>query len=270
MNTTLVNTQIDLEIKYNKNQLMSKVIESFKTNPWYEETMLQNQIDFEFGYEVLAHIYNHRRANVPTMVGCLRHIYNDSQKTADMLMQCVIADLLDWSADEQVFIIKWDLVESIKQEIETYQFPLPLVVPPRIIKKNHHNGYYKSKGSLILKNNYHTDDICIDHINRVNQIPLVLNMNTATFVKNKWRNLDKKKIGETYAEFEERKRAFNTYDKVSFKVMREINALSDHFYLTHKYDFRGRTYDQGYHVNYQGNDWNKAVVEFFDKEIIED
>ena len=34
------------------------------------------------------------------------------------------------------------------------------------------------------------------------------------------------------------------------------------FYLTHAYDKRGRTYAQGYHVSYQGNDWNKACVQF--------
>jgi len=38
--------------------------------------------------------------------------------------------------------------------------------------------------------------------------------------------------------------------------------------LTHKYDKRGRCYSQGYHVNPQGNDWNKAVIEFAEKEPV--
>ncbi len=44
---------------------------------------------------------------------------------------------------------------------------------------------------------------------------------------------------------------------------------SNVFHMTHKYDKRGRTYSQGYHVNYQGNPWNKACIEFADKEVVD-
>jgi DNA-directed RNA polymerase len=43
-------------------------------------------------------------------------------------------------------------------------------------------------------------------------------------------------------------------------------AGGNRFWLTHKYDKRGRTYCQGYHVSYQGNDYNKACIEFADGE----
>ena len=41
-------------------------------------------------------------------------------------------------------------------------------------------------------------------------------------------------------------------------------------YLTHKYDKRGRVYCQGYYISYQGTDWNKAVIELSNKEIVSD
>jgi DNA-directed RNA polymerase len=44
--------------------------------------------------------------------------------------------------------------------------------------------------------------------------------------------------------------------------------LGNEFYLTHRYDKRGRCYAQGYHVNPQGNDWNKAVIELAEKEVV--
>ena len=47
-----------------------------------------------------------------------------------------------------------------------------------------------------------------------------------------------------------------------------MNMAGNHFYLTHRYDKRGRTYAQGYYINPQGNEWNKAVLEFADKEIV--
>lgn len=37
---------------------------------------------------------------------------------------------------------------------------------------------------------------------------------------------------------------------------------------SHKYDRRGRTYAVGYHVNSQGTDYNKSVLELSRKEII--
>jgi DNA-directed RNA polymerase len=45
--------------------------------------------------------------------------------------------------------------------------------------------------------------------------------------------------------------------------------MGNRFYLTHRYDKRGRTYAQGYHVNTQGNCWNKAVIELADEEVVE-
>jgi DNA-directed RNA polymerase len=48
-----------------------------------------------------------------------------------------------------------------------------------------------------------------------------------------------------------------------------LEGFSNEFYLTHRYDKRGRVYCQGYHVTYQGTPWNKAVLELADKEIIE-
>jgi DNA-directed RNA polymerase len=50
--------------------------------------------------------------------------------------------------------------------------------------------------------------------------------------------------------------------------MEHLAVADDRFYLTNKYDKRGRTYSQGYHVNPQGADWNKGVIELADKELI--
>ncbi len=39
------------------------------------------------------------------------------------------------------------------------------------------------------------------------------------------------------------------------------------FYLTHRYDKRGRTYAQGHFINPQGTEYNKAVLEFSNEEV---
>ena len=51
------------------------------------------------------------------------------------------------------------------------------------------------------------------------------------------------------------------------EVMEALFMMGNEFYLTHRYDKRGRCYAQGYHVTTQGNPWNKAVIEFAHEEL---
>lgn len=144
-----------------------------------------------------------------------------------------------------------------------------MVVQPLEVKTNTDTGYYMSSGSVILKKNHHNDDVCLDHINRANNVRYTLNLDTAQFIKNKWKNLDKQKPDETRAEFEDRKKAFRKYDRCSKDVMAILLKHSNSFYLTHAYDKRGRTYCRGYHVSYQATAWNKAVIQFASEELVE-
>lgn len=57
-------------------------------------------------------------------------------------------------------------------------------------------------------------------------------------------------------------RAFRKFDTDARDVIDALLLNDDGFWLTHKYDKRGRTYACAYHLNYQGNDWSKAIVEF--------
>lgn len=67
---------------------------------------------------------------------------------------------------------------------------------------------------------------------------------------------------------EERVKAFETYEKLFMKAAAFLIHQGNEFYLTHKYDKRGRLYSCGYQVSTQGNSFQKAVVELRHKEII--
>jgi DNA-directed RNA polymerase len=62
---------------------------------------------------------------------------------------------------------------------------------------------------------------------------------------------------------------FEKYDRTAKDVITALSIHTDGFYLTHKYDKRGRVYCQGYHINYQGAPWNKATIQLADKELVE-
>lgn len=265
--------QCELETLFNKNQLLPRMRKEFMTEEVLKHCQ-ETEIHYPFALDLMAQMALHKRANVETLVGILARHFDDQespyQACADMLWMAVEADFVDFDTFSEQFVFKYDVTDEVKVELERFQYPLPFVVEPKPVHSNEDTGYFTSKGSILLKNNHHEDDVCLDHINRVNKMKLRINSDTARMVKNQWKNLDHPKQGETKEEFEKRVKAFEKYDRVSREVMESICLTDENqgFWLTHRYDKRGRTYAQGHHVQYQGTAWNKAVVEFYDKELV--
>lgn len=261
--------QMELERLFNKNQLLPRIREEFTNCKEFNfvEYIKSKGIPAKFGIECLVQMALHKRADIGIMVGCLQALTTTPQECADLLLKCAEADLIDWSPDLEIFVVKFTISDDVQAELDCFQFPLPMIVEPTYVETNKQNGYLTSKGSIILRNNHHEDDVCLDHINRMNRIKLTINADVAKLVKNKWRNLDKPKQGETKADFDRRRKAFEKYDRTAKDVIGLLQQHCDEFYLTHKYDKRGRTYCQGYHVSYQGAAWNKAVIHFANQEV---
>lgn len=269
----LFTRQVELEQLFNKNQLLDRISREFTECRQFDFVayLEQEEIPVRFGISLLVQMALHKRTTVSTLVGLLRnHIGGDAQETADLLVRCVNAQLVTWDPALQQFIVIFTIAEETQEEIDRYQFPLPMVVPPRPIRDNMSTGYLLGRqSSVILNGHHHENDVCLDHLNRVNAIRFSLDMQTAAMIKNQWRNLDRRKDGESTADFQSRKRAFEKYDRVAKDVISQLTEFGNVHYMTHQYDKRGRTYCAGYHVNYQGTAWNKAVIQLADKELVE-
>lgn len=265
--------QIEIEKLFHKNQLFPRIKGEFTTCEEFdfEKHMLDHDIDVRFGFDLLVQMVLHKRANLPTLVGALRkHFDGDCQLTTDELLKAVQADLVDWSPVARQFIVKFGISPDVQEDLDRYQYPLPMVVPPKELTSNLDSGYYTGTGSVILRQNHHEEDVCLDHLNQVNKTKFRINQDVATTIKNRWRNLDKPKPDEEQGEYQKRVKAFEKYDRTAHDVMLHLGLAGEgEFYLTHKYDKRGRTYCQGYVVNYQGTAWNKAVIEFANQEVVE-
>ena len=264
--------QMELERLYDKNQLMRRIRGAFKECEEinFAELFQRAEIPEDFGIDLLAHMAVHKRATVPTMVGCLRHHCESDQAAAALLEKAVNARFLEYWAQDKVLVVRFEISEELQAELERFQFPLPMVVPPAKLQSNLDTGYLTGRGSVLLKDNHHDDDVCLDHLNRLNQTKLALNLEVAQTIQNKWKKLDRKKVSETLDEYRQRRRAFEKYDRVAKDIINLLLKEGNELYLTHKYDFRGRTYCTGFHITYQGTDWNKAVIEFADKEVVND
>lgn len=263
--------QIELEQLFNKNQVIPRLKREFN-DPVIVQHCATVGIPLEFALDLLVQMELHKRAGIDVLVGLLhkhfRHDENPFQACADMLYKAAEHDLVHWAPDDQRMVIAINVDEETRAELDLYQYPLPMVVEPKPVHSNRDTGMFTSRGSIILKDNHHEEDVCLDHINRVNRTKLAINGKVVRMIRNSWKGLDKRKEGETAAEFAERKRAFEKYDRISRDVIDHVVMMDAPFHLTHRYDKRGRTYAQGYHVNPQGNDWNKAVVELAQKEIV--
>ena len=264
--------QLELEKLYDKNQLMPRVRKAFRECAGldFSKLMVEAGIDLNFGFDLLAQIAVHKRATVPTIVGALRHHCASAQAAATELEKCVNAKLLSYFARDQQLVVEYEITSSLQSELDRYQFPLPMVVRPRELKHNLDSGYLLGKSSVILRDNHTDEDVCLDHLNRLNQMKLTINLGVAKTIQNKWKGLDKKHEDESWDDFMKRKKAFAKYDSVAKDVMEKLLKEGNEIYLCWKYDKRGRCYPTGFHVNPQGTPWNKAVVEFADRELVID
>lgn len=263
--------QLELEYLFNKNQTLKRIREAFLECKEFDfiDYLNEKDINPDFGLDLLIQMALHKRTTLPILTAILRPHFNHTQRTVDEISKAVEASLLIWNSTTSQFIVQFNISDEIQAEIDRYQYPLPMVIPPRPVMDNRDTGYITTRGSIILRKNHHNDDVCLDHINRMNRIRFAIDQDTAQMIRNRWRNLDKPKPGESNQEFQKRVRAFEKYDRTSKQVMEKLLQEGNLFYLTHKYDKRGRVYCQGYHVNYQGAPWNKAVIELADKELIE-
>ncbi|MDR5839350.1 hypothetical protein [Caballeronia sp. LZ034LL] len=267
MNEAKKEHQLELERLFSKNQLMPRMRAEFEAEPEILEHLKAKEIPQAFGIDLLVQMALHKRCDLQTLVGTLRHHCDKAQEVADLILKCVEADLCDYNDALRQFIVIFEIDAKTQEEIDRFQYPLPMVVEPRELKHNAQGAYLLNNCSVILRDNHHEDDVCLDHLNRMNQVKFKINFNTAHLIKNEWRNLDKPKEGEERGEFERRKRAFEKFDKTAHAVIDVLIREGNEFYFTHRPDKRGRTYCQGHHANYQGTPWNKAVIEFAAGEV---
>jgi hypothetical protein len=129
---------------------------------------------------------------------------------------------------------------------------------PPLFDKNWHEDY----GHRVLggRCNHHNEDICLDHINRMNAIPYQLNKPL----------LRKYEEAPTFAlDTREKREQWQHFIRNSYRKYIEVSKKGNCFFLNHNADKRGRCYAQGYHLNTQGSSFKKAVIQLAEAEIVE-
>lgn len=184
---------------------------------------------------------------------------------AEILAVLCETDLFDITKESRqaslMIVSRIPLSQKLLEFIDNTTFQLPMVCPPEYVDHNRKSGYLTYNDSLILgTGNHHEGDLCLDVINLQNSIPLKLNVD---FLREQ----------EMLPNFEivtpEQREQWEAFKYASHRVWLLMIKQGNRFYLTNKVDKRGRLYSVGYHIHTQGNQFQKAMVELADEEIVE-
>lgn len=265
--------QAMIEDMFNKHQTMRMLRHELLSSPSIVQMIDQSGLDAEFSLDLMSQMILHKRTTVDVLVGLLKRHFDTKpdpvQACADALEKAIEHQLVLYSHAEQRFILRFDVGEDKHKLIRQYMYLPPMTIPPLEVTSNRGSGYVTIRqDSLLLKDNHHDGDICLDAINRANQVAFSINERVVKGIRNKWKNLAKPKEGESFQDYTKRLKAFEVFEKDAFFTLALLVEMGNRFHFTHKYDKRGRMYSQGYYADYQGNDWNKSCIEFTDKQFI--
>lgn len=175
-------------------------------------------------------------------------------------------DQVTWSSGSNIKVRPlFGFSPECQEELNRCMYKLPMIIRPKKVKgNNRRSGYVTYQDSLLLNGRHHKGFINHKFLNRMNQVSLVLNTHLMDYFEP---TFDTKNVSDP-AEVQ-RIKDNNALFKQQLNLVAEFLG-KEKFWLTHKYDYRGRFYCQGFHVNYQATGFNKASVEFANKEVITD
>ncbi len=155
------------------------------------------------------------------------------------------------------FSIKVRSLVQLNQEAKTYltqvNFDLPLLEAPLKLESNMSSGYHSFNRSVLLGGKHHDYEVNLKHLDRCNSVAYALDERVYKLV-------EPTLVGDV--------NQFEVFHKDVCKFAAEYSGKA--FYLTHRYDERGRTYAHGYHFNTQGKDYIRAPIEHAHRELAED
>ena len=154
---------------------------------------------------------------------------------------------------------RYTLPHEVKSRLSQAKYLPPMICQPNEVKHNYSWGNPSNNSDPIILGKYcHNKKVCLDVINTQNRIPLSIDMDV----------YGEEELPTKPLDTPEKIRNFNQMKKESKEVYADLLEQDNEFYLTHKYDSRGRMYSQGYHVNYQGTSYKRALISLRNKELV--
>ena len=190
------------------------------------------------GIDMTAMVCLYRRLPLEALVNLFRH--EESQEIADCAQALTIARWIQWDPEREEFVTS-QLPQKLEEQIFNKRYPMPMLCRPTELFEEEGSPYLMEKKSQSVLGEYSGQRTNLDALNALNSIPLRINKAVASQAPDPFKDDDK-------------------FRRDSAAVFQRIK--DEPFWLTWQFDFRGRMYARGYHVNPQGDDWHKHVIQF--------
>jgi hypothetical protein len=151
----------------------------------------------------------------------------------------------------------YTLSDKTKQLIEKCKYLPPMVCTPDVVVDNNTSGYLTFNESVVL-NDRHELPIGLDVLNIMNNTSLSIDEYMLEYIEESKKTLDTS----------EKRLQFESLSKESEQVYVDMLIKGNKFNMVHAYDSRGRSYCKGYHINYQGTQYKKSLINLHKKVII--
>lgn len=266
--------QLEIEEQRNKNKVLPMLTKMFYEDDSIKGFLAEHiQLKPKIFIRTLVNLAIHKRIEVGTFAGLLfKSFKEDLPSILNYFEYLESIGFLVMDDKDRFYCPSLELPSELEENLIKWQYPLPLIIPPKKITNNSTSGYYSLPyEGVVLKRKATDDDIYLNHINRLNSVAYRLNVHVINNVVNKWEGKKKKKHKSEYdfyvAEFTTQKN-FERYMKFAIDHITYLYGLDTDFYFSWRYDKRGRVYSQGYYLNPQGNDWNKYTLQLAKAELV--
>lgn len=231
---------------------------------------------------VLVTVLSKKSQSIQAVVGCLLPWlgYEDTRDglntATELVGVCKRSGLYSINKPTKSMDGSWisNVVSNVELSKEVYQFidntmyMPPMTIKPKEVNSNSETGYLNPNGSLLLNGAHHEEEISLDVINKQSSIALNINEDSIKF---------EEPTPDFAATAEEEGKSLTALQlkeaTTNFIVHRnqteclEQELIGKPFYFNYKFDSRGRLYNQGYHITYQGTKYKKSCIDLYNKEL---
>lgn len=194
--------------------------------------------DRRFAISVTSMVCLYKRLPLEALVNLFKH--EPSQRVASIAEALVKGRWLGWDADREEFVTP-RLPHELHAQVFNKRYPMPMLCRPQRLTSETDSPYLTEAKSQSVLGEYSGQTTNLDTLNVLNAIPLRINPVVAKQAPDPFKDDDK-------------------FRRDSAEVFGRISDQT--FYLTWQFDFRGRVYARGYHVNPQGSDFHKHTIQF--------
>lgn len=217
--------------------------------------------------KLLVHLAIQKRMQVSAAIGILAKKIS-MEDAAVIIEACVDAGIVTHNPERNELVVVLEPDAATQEKMKHYMYPPPMLCEPEKITRNSESGYLTIDTSVMTRGSHTEEDVCLDVINILNSFRYKLNLDVLKY-SSKYKTLSQRKEGESYVEFNKRLKQWKNFDSETRNLIQNHYSGDDTIRFTHGYDKRGRIYCRGYHFNYQGCEWRKALIEL-EPEYVQD